>query len=110
MVALFMDFFEDVRYKQFCWYAVRLTIAHLPVVAFKPCPIQLSIKVAEQDKNVMVKAFHTQQEDRSKETPVQTSAEGTSAPNNLGNEQDTWITFDKPILFVIAGKGPYLGR
>ena len=26
------------------------------------------------------------------------------------DEKDGWITFDKPVLYVYAGQGPYVGR
>lgn len=37
--------------------------------------------------------------------------EGTlPALKYLPDEEDGWTTFDKPVLYVYAGKGPYVGR
>ncbi|KAF8212211.1 ATP-NAD kinase-like domain-containing protein [Mycena galopus ATCC 62051] len=57
------------------------------LVQFKACPIQLSYKAAESDK---IKMSNTLEKRRT------------------GNEG--WTVVDEPLLYVYAGKGPYVGR
>ena len=84
------------------------------VIPFRPCQIQLSIKVAEEDKNTMVQAFMARREKIKKELPPTSldECQETSLPrlNYSIDEEDGWIVIDKPLLYVYAGKGPYVGR
>ena len=34
----------------------------------------------------------------------------SQVPRYPSKEDADWMTFDKPILFLLAGKGPYVGR
>lgn len=77
----------------------------------RQCPVTLSVKVAEQDKHKMVQALHSRQ----KGTTNNHLSGGSSVKTDLNRPQQPedeqgWITFDKPILYVYAGQGPYVGR
>ncbi|EFI28368.1 hypothetical protein CC1G_13902 [Coprinopsis cinerea okayama7 len=84
------------------------------VLAFEACPVQLSIKVAEKDKDKMAEIAHA----RNQEVCVcnleddKTAAAHASLPalRYLPDDNDGWYTIDEPILFVYAGQGPYVGR
>jgi sphingosine kinase len=103
------------------WAPFDQTSAHTfrlnQVIQFKPCPVQLSIKVAEQDKAKMAEALQA----RCHSDPTS----GTTSPSdpqvNYTNDglppltysledADGWTTFPEPILYIYAGKGPYVGR
>ena len=45
-------------------------------------------------------------------SPVAENAENGSLPPLKYSMEDTdgWITVDEPILYLYAGKGPYVGR
>jgi sphingosine kinase len=88
----------------------------LEVLSFKPCPIQLSIKIAEQNKHIMAEALWARRENEAKE--IQLSPSDPEEPvddtpslqkPSEGKEVD-WIVFDKPILYLYAGQGPYVAR
>jgi sphingosine kinase len=75
----------------------------------------LSIKVAEHDKHVMAEALHARREKNEKETQPSSSSSEVLVSDTLPSqkhleEEDGWITFDKPILYLYAGQGPYVGR
>ncbi|KDR81645.1 hypothetical protein GALMADRAFT_239721 [Galerina marginata CBS 339.88] len=86
------------------------------LIKFKPCPVQLSFKVAENDKDKMAATVYSIKKDKTPSIPPSSAASETSFHDKLpslkfldGNEED-WTTFDEPILYVYAGKGPYVGR
>jgi len=87
------------------------------VLQFKPCPVCLSFKLAENDKDKMAAAVHSREKAQGDVVPVST---GESSPDKTGispfplehshTDEEGWTTFDEPILYVYAGKGPYVGR
>jgi sphingosine kinase len=88
------------------------------VIQLKPCPVQLSIKVAERDKKKMVQDFQTRRNESEEIIPTLSSpslvgdVESGELPplRYLPDDTDGWITVDEPILYLYAGKGPYVGR
>jgi sphingosine kinase len=81
------------------------------VVRPRQCPVTLSVKVVEQDKHKMVQALHSRQ----KGSTNNHVSGGSSVKTDLNRPQQAedergWITFDKPLLYVYAGQGPYVGR
>jgi sphingosine kinase len=78
--------------------------------------MQLSIKVAERDKVAMADALRTYQGQQNVRIDPEGSEDITSriphpqVPKYPSKEDDDWLTFDKPILFLLAGKGPYVAR
>jgi sphingosine kinase len=101
---------------QFINHLSGFSLMFLEVISFKPCPIQLSIKVAERDKHVMAEALWAQpgnegEEKQSSPSNAEEPIDNTlSLPKPSGGEEDDWIVFDKPILYLYAGQGPYVGR
>jgi sphingosine kinase len=83
------------------------------VLAWKPCPVQLSIKVVEQDKAKMVENLEANRT-RVNNQQLPSSPEqnfGTSLPPlKYTNDNEGWITFDKPLCYIYAGQGPYVAR
>jgi len=77
--------------------------------------VQLSLKLAETDKEKMAAAVHSR-ETQKREVPVAIA----SSPDQTGislsplehvhEDEDGWTIFDEPILSVYAGKGPYVAR
>lgn len=76
--------------------------------------MELSMKVVEQDKSQMVDALYARRRSASKGVPPalpasditpsdDKQADGTDAP-------EEWVKFEKPILWMVAGKGPYVSR
>jgi len=88
------------------------------LVQFKTCPVQLSYRLAEKNKQKMAEVVHARTKElASKYQSLQpiSASEGnhtSSLPplKHLTNDEDGWTTFDDPILYVYAGKGPYVGR
>jgi sphingosine kinase len=92
-------------------------IKHL-VIQFRSCPIQLSVKVAEDDKKKIVQNFQTHHNENGKRIPTSPSPpvaedveSGTLPPLRYSiDDTDGWVTVDEPILYLYAGKGPYVSR
>lgn len=86
---------------------------YFTVLKFKACPVQLSYKVAESDKKKMAENLSKLQAHRNSQaetsTPHVTSG-GLPPLVNLPDDMEGWTTYDKPILYVYAGKGPFVGR
>ena len=94
------------------------------VVQHKSCPVKVSIKVVESDKQKMFDNFHSTRTEamrnlHSQEAQPSTSngdattgASSTLPPLQHQDEPtgDGWITFEEPICYLYAGKGPYVGR
>ncbi|KLO13544.1 hypothetical protein SCHPADRAFT_874023 [Schizopora paradoxa] len=83
------------------------------LIRLKPCPVTLSIKVAESNKEKMARAA------QDFNVNIKSSRNDYSAPANDGQasgEQssadatDEWLTLDKPILYLFTGKSPYVAR
>ncbi|KAG6845323.1 hypothetical protein H0H87_010780 [Tephrocybe sp. NHM501043] len=80
---------------------------------FKPCPVQLSYKVAESDKMKMANDLKDLQARRNNRLQASTPPvdSGSLPPlNHLPDDTEGWTTYDQPILYVYAGKGPFVGR
>jgi len=86
------------------------------IIQFRACPVQLSYKAAENDKRKMAESVSLH---RKKPRP----ANGTSPATSGGDVAETlpplkfqpddnegWTTFEEPLLYVYAGKGPFVGR
>lgn len=90
---------------------------------FNNCPVKVAIKVAEHDKEVMAhrsNALRASAKSPVLVTPVESLPDNTNltdeeaaqlpALQHTGNQDDSWIEFDKPITYVYAGQGPYVSR
>jgi len=88
------------------------------VVRFRACPIQLSYKAVELDKYKMAERVSMHRKNK-KSVPSASSSPAASEneiaeslPPLKFQSEDTegWTTFDGPLLYVYAGKGPFVGR
>lgn len=79
----------------------------------------MSVKVAENDKKKMEQNFQTNRNENEKNIPASPSSSSVAEDAESGalpplkysmNDTDGWITVDEPILYLFAGKGPYVGR
>ncbi|KAJ6596937.1 ATP-NAD kinase-like domain-containing protein [Mycena vulgaris] len=88
------------------------------MIQFKQCPVQLSYKAVELDKDKMYDTLQkrrmkdTNKDGTASQTPPSPEADGTALPplRYSSTDDDGWVTLDKPLLYVFAGKGPYVGR
>ncbi|KAL4253166.1 Lipid Phosphate Formation and Regulation [Abortiporus biennis] len=102
------------------------------IVKHRACPIKLQIKVAESDKSAMLRALDSARQQFSVSSSVDTSTLVTAPEGNAKSkpqngdssetlpdlkyrtvnptEEDGWITFDQPVSYLYAGKGPYVGK
>lgn len=93
------------------------------LIRMKPCPVTLHIKVAESNKEKMVEEFLATRNSgtlmgSNSSTDALENEEELSADSlpplkyNRGEPtaEDGWITFDKPMVYLYAGKSPYVGR
>ncbi|GBE83571.1 ATP-NAD kinase-like domain-containing protein [Sparassis latifolia] len=104
------------------------------VITMKHCPVTLSVKVAESDKTQMVHALHAS---RARFLPQKSNPHHSQSPSygsatsvdpngkdpgsastaalpalDYASSADTdgWITLTCPLLYVYAGKGPFVSR
>ncbi|KAJ7774558.1 ATP-NAD kinase-like domain-containing protein [Mycena maculata] len=88
------------------------------LIQFKPCPIQLSYKAVEFDKDKMYDTLQKRRETgkvrdaTTHESPPGPGTDGTALPplRYSSTDEEGWTTLDKPLLYLYAGKGPYVGR
>ncbi len=85
----------------------------------KACPVQLSYKPAESDKQKMADSLQLRTKGFAAERKTEQSLGASTGENwvngspplkHLENDTDGWTTFNEPILYVFAGKGPYVSR
>ncbi|KAI0636889.1 ATP-NAD kinase-like domain-containing protein [Trametes polyzona] len=88
------------------------------VIRHRSCPVKVSIKVAHTDKRKMVQDMHAERA----QAQATFSASALDAPPSPAGAQDGglpplqypdtdedgWITFDRPLVYLFAGKGPYV--
>ncbi|KAF9483786.1 hypothetical protein BDN70DRAFT_873404 [Pholiota conissans] len=89
------------------------------LVKYKSCPVQLSYKVAEKDKLKMAVEVSLRKNTLGLHSPTSASTQAgfsdTLPPlkyvkRDEQEDEEGWTTFTDPILYVYAGKGPYVGR
>ncbi|KAI5114991.1 hypothetical protein M0805_006557 [Coniferiporia weirii] len=90
------------------------------VLKLKSCPLTLEIKVAETDKDKMFEEFRARTETSRREQhqreledhqqEVDKDALPVLRHTEQPSEDNGWITFDKPIIYLYAGKSPYVSR
>ncbi|KAF9053758.1 hypothetical protein BDZ89DRAFT_1032195 [Hymenopellis radicata] len=85
------------------------------LIPFKPCAVEFSYKAAAKDKDTMAQeSLERHKNDRLGATAL-ASAEITDASDafpslRLDHDFDEWTTFKEPLLYVYAGKGPFVSR
>jgi len=84
------------------------------LIKFRSCPAKIQMKVVHSDKKVMLELLRSSRESPTAE-PESVRDLSTPSPlpplqyNSEDPEGDGWITFDKPMLYMYAGKGPFVG-
>lgn len=86
-------------------------------MAFKPCPVELSIKVVHSDKLAMIDDWMSRSEKHQvdKETAADNGFDGAGEDDALVPLKYTladaaaWVKVTQPVSFCNAGKGPFLG-
>ena len=91
----------------------HLALIHFPtVLLLRPCPVRLSYKGVETDKSKMIEALQARRARGQHPIPTDTTShadiDGGLPPST--EDEDEWTTFEEPLLYVYAGKGPYVGR
>lgn len=95
---------------------LRLVIRH------RSCPVKISIKVAHADKRKMVQDMKAARE-QAQATYAALASAPTSEDGAVAfgappdpkladasddDEDHEWVTFDRPLVYLFAGKGPYV--
>jgi len=88
------------------------------VAANRPCLMKLEIKVASQDKHKMLQTYRATRSQvdfvgsQSEHTDVDTLRSAQSLPpfEHVPVDSEGWITVDKALSYVYAGKLPYVSR
>lgn len=104
----------DIETEQLRWMGdIRFIIGYIrAVIARKSCPIELSMKVVDQDKSRMMDALHAR---RAGESPSPSSLSGSllsdnKKPDSASSSHEEWTRFQRPILWMYAGQGPFVSR
>ncbi|KAH7921740.1 hypothetical protein BV22DRAFT_1176259 [Leucogyrophana mollusca] len=99
----------DVGTERLRWMGeFRFVIGYLwGVFTRRTCPVQLSMKVVEDDKSRMVSTLQSR---RANSTTIDSFGGDDKHPDGPDGSTDEWVTFDKPILWFYAGQGPYVSR
>lgn len=104
----------DIETEHLRWMGdTRFIIGYIrAVIARKLCPIELSMKVVEQDKSRMMDALHAR---RAGESPGPSSLPSSflsddKKPDTASSSDEEWTRFNRPILWMYAGQGPFVSR
>jgi sphingosine kinase len=83
-----------------------------PVLTLKAYRFSISIKTEMTDKETLVKSLreYTSSAPHYDVPPVEEGDATALPPLQYIDKQDGWITFEGPILFMYAGKGPLVSR
>ncbi|KAJ7774885.1 ATP-NAD kinase-like domain-containing protein [Mycena metata] len=87
------------------------------LIQFKACPVQLSYKSVQVDKDDMYAIYQkrrteTKANEATRKGLLEPATDETALPplKYSTTDEDGWTVVDKPLLYVLGGKGPYLGR
>jgi sphingosine kinase len=87
---------------------------YFAVVRQRPCPIKISLKVAERDKHKMHETYQAtwNKQDYDTKTCWDDLTPSEKLPPLRYSEIDTdgWEDFDVPVLYFYGGFMPYVGR
>ncbi|KAK2466881.1 hypothetical protein APHAL10511_001139 [Amanita phalloides] len=79
----------------------------------KQCPVRLSYKGVEGDKDKMVENFLAKRaQNATRMEPASYSDADAGLPPLLhsAGDKEGWTTVEEPLLYIYAGKGPYVAR
>ncbi|EGN95964.1 hypothetical protein SERLA73DRAFT_185417 [Serpula lacrymans var. lacrymans S7.3] len=82
------------------------------VLSLKTCPVELSFRLVEDDKEKMARFA----QENTGQKPCDPSSSGVDDLEELpplrylGGTEEGWTTYEKPFIWIYAGKGPYVSR
>ena len=78
----------------------------------EPCRFSISIKTDMSEKGAMVKALqeYTSSAPHYDVAPVEEGDATALPPLQYVDSQDGWTTFEEPMMYMFAGKGPLVSR
>jgi sphingosine kinase len=85
-----------------------------PVTLYHQCPAEVSIKVVEDNRPKIVKTYNSERDAAMRQPPPWENAEESEDVGlpplqyPTADSESGWIAFDKPILSVTAGQGPFM--
>ncbi|KAG7092503.1 hypothetical protein E1B28_008854 [Marasmius oreades] len=83
------------------------------LIRLKSCNIELSYRIAEDNKAKISDTFRGMRKHQKSSPPSPPIIEeegGLLQPKYSTTDTEGWTTFSKPAIYVYAGKGPYVGR
>ncbi|OAX44699.1 hypothetical protein K503DRAFT_706004 [Rhizopogon vinicolor AM-OR11-026] len=104
----------DVETEHLRWMGdTRFLVGYLRgVITRKSCPVELSLKVVDQDKSHMMDALYARRAGSLPNPSISPSpplSDGKKI-DSPGSSHEEWTRFEKPILWMFAGQGPFVGR
>ncbi|KAG1891068.1 ATP-NAD kinase-like domain-containing protein [Suillus subluteus] len=104
----------DIETEHLRWMGdIRFIVGYIrAIIARKSCPIELSMKVVDQDKSRMLDALHARRagESPSPSSPPSSLLSDDKKPDSASSSHDEWTRFKRPILWMYAGQGPFVSR
>jgi len=103
----------DIETEHLRWMGdTRFIVGYLrAIITRKSCPIELSLKVVEQDKSHMMDALYARRAGSLPGPSIPSSSLGDDKKvDSPGSSHEEWIRFEKPILWMFAGQGPFVSR
>lgn len=104
----------DIETERIRWMGdFRFILGYIcAILVRKPCPIELSIKVVDQDKSHMMDVLHARRAGKSPNPPSlpDLPLSDDKKPDSASSSTEEWTRFEKPILWVYAGQGPFVSR
>lgn len=105
----------DIETEHLRWMGdIRFIVGYIrAIIARKSCPIELSMKVVDQDKSRMMDALHAR---RVGESPIPSSlpssllSDDKKPDSASSSHEEEWTQFKRPILWMYAGQGPFVSR
>nr|GAT58647.1 predicted protein [Mycena chlorophos] len=83
------------------------------LIKMKPSPLRILIKEYESDKEKMFEALQQRKKNPPAATkPADADLESTQLPTlkYTLDDEEGWTVVQEPLLYLFAGKGPYVGR
>jgi len=86
------------------------SIFHPLVIARKACPIELSMKVVEQDKSHMMNTLYARRAGSLPSSLPSSPLSDDKKYDSTQSSHEEWTRFEKPLLWMFAGQGPFVTR
>ncbi|KAG1756719.1 ATP-NAD kinase-like domain-containing protein [Suillus paluster] len=104
----------DIETEHLRWMGdTRFILGYLrAIIARKSCPIELSMKVVDQDKSRMMDALYARRGGASPglSSPSSSLLSDDKKLDSSSSSDEEWTRFEKPILWMYAGQGPFVSQ